>query len=363
MPEHKSSLGGHFPAKLFRNAPSPQLTPKSTRPVELAQGKKRLRLGLTFECPISQVQSWEVAIGIPMKKLFTERHGGAVPRVKEELDEVTRNGILELVRARIDEEWFGDSFPSMCPDGRGNGGCDKSKLETMMKAYGVIWPDDMRNYRHTGEGGSAASDGQVFDLIEFSYEQVSEPTAHDFHSYYGHSHYSYNQELGRRKFEQEVNRIFERNGMAFQLEHGEVTRLAPMVLQEALRGTTFRTGDEILDGLLENARNRFLNRSLDVRREALEKLWDAWERLKTVEPGADKKASAKALLARTSAEPAFRVMIEREAIELTAVGNGFMIRHTEVGKVPIVNSSHVDYLFGRMFSLVLLALKSSGRAT
>ncbi len=150
--------------------------------------------------------------------------------------------------------------------------------------------------------------------------------------------------------------------MAFQLEHGEVTRLAPMVLQEALRDTPFRTGDEILDGLLESARNRFLNRSLDVRREALEKLWDAWERLKTVEPGADERGSTKALLDKTSTEPEFRVLIEGEATELTAIGNRFMIRHTEVGKVPIVSSRHVDYLFGRMFSLVLLALKSSGRA-
>jgi AbiJ-like protein len=297
-----------------------------------------------------------------MKKLFTERHGSAVPRVKEELDEVTRNGLVELVRARIDEEWFGDSFPNMCPDGRGNGGCDKNKLETMARAYGVIWPDDLRSYRRTGEAGSDPSDGQVFDLIEFSYEHVSEPTAHDFHSYFGHSHYSYDRELGRQRFEQEVNRIFERNGMAYQLAHGEVTRLAPTVLQEVLAGTTFRTGDGFLDELLESARNKFLNRSLDVRREALEKLWDAWERLKTVEAGSDKRASTKALLDRISNEPAFRELIEAEARELTEIGNRFMIRHTEVGKAPIVTSSHIDYLFVRMFSLALLALKSSGRA-
>lgn len=226
----------------------------------------------------------------------------------------------------------------------------------------MIWPNDLRNSSSTGEAKSAASDGQTFDLIEFTYEHVSEPTAHDFHSFFGHSHYSYDQGLGRQNFEHDVNRIFERNGMAFQLEHGEVTRLAPMVLQEALRDTPFRTGDEILDGLLESARNRFLNRSLDVRREALEKLWDAWERLKTVEPGADERGSTKALLDKTSTEPEFRVLIEGEATELTAIGNRFMIRHTEVGKVPIVSSRHVDYLFGRMFSLVLLALKSSGRA-
>jgi hypothetical protein len=297
-----------------------------------------------------------------MKKLFTERHGGLVPRVKEELDEITRKGLMGLIEARIDEEWFGDAFPSMCPDGRGNGGCDKAKLETMIKAYGVIWPSDLKaDWRRSTEEQIPA-DGQVFDLIEFSYEYISEPTAHDFHSYFGHSHYSYDQKQGREKFEQEVNRIFERNGMAYHLDNGEVTRLAPLMLQETLANTVFKTGDQILDELLESARNKFLNRSLDVRREALEKLWDSWERLKTVEPGRDKKASTKALLDKTSDEPAFRELIEGEARELTEVGNNFMIRHTETNKVPIVNSGHVDYLFGRMFSLILLALKSSGRA-
>jgi hypothetical protein len=297
-----------------------------------------------------------------MKKLFTERHSGAVPRAKEQLDEVTRNGLLEIVKARVDEEWFGDSFQAMCPDGRGNAGCDKARLETIMKAYSVIWPADQKIYGRNSEDEQPPSDGQIFDLIEFSYEHVSEPTVHAFHSFFGHSHYSYNQKSGREKFEQEVNRLFERNGMAFNLEHGEVTRLAPAVLQETLAGTTFRTGDDILDELLEAARNKFFNRLLDVRRESLEKLWDAWERLKTVEPGRDKKASTKSLLDKTSSEPVFRELIEEEARELTDVGNRFMIRHTETNKVPIVSSGHVDYLFGRMFSLVLLALKASGRA-
>jgi len=298
-----------------------------------------------------------------MKKLFTERHGSAVPRVKEELDDITRNGLLALVQARIEEEWFGDSFPAMCPDGRGNGGCDRAKLETMMKAYGVIWPGDQKIYGRRGEDEQVPSDGEVFDLIEFSYEHVSEPTAHDFHSYFGHSHYSYDAKIGKQKFEQEVNRLFERNGMAFHLEQGEITRLAPAVLRETLASTIFSTGDKILDELLETARNKFLNRSLDVRRESLEKLWDAWERLKTVEPGKDKKASTKALLDKASTEPAFRGLIEQEALELTDVGNQLMIRHTETSKVPIVESAHVDYLFGRMFSLVVLVLKSSGRAS
>ena len=38
-----------------------------------------------------------------------------------------------------------------------------------------------------------------------------------------------------------------------------------------------------------------------------------------------------------------------------------MIRHTEVDKVPIVDSHHIDYLFHRMFSIIRLLLKAGGR--
>ena len=53
--------------------------------------------------------------------------------------------------------------------------------------------------------------------------------------------------------------------------------MAPTGLQEALASTVFNTGDQVLDRLLETAREKFLNRSLDVRKEGLEKLWDAWD--------------------------------------------------------------------------------------
>jgi hypothetical protein len=38
-----------------------------------------------------------------------------------------------------------------------------------------------------------------------------------------------------------------------------------------------------------------------------------------------------------------------------------MIRHTETDKVPIQDSAQVDYLFQRMFSIIRLLLKASGR--
>ena len=70
---------------------------------------------------------------------------------------------------------------------------------------------------------------------------------------------------------------------------------------------------------------------------------------------------ATALLAKASIEPSFQERLEREARELTDIGNKFMIRHTETDKVPISESTHIDYLFHRMFAIIRLLLKSSGR--
>lgn len=290
-----------------------------------------------------------------MKRLFTERHGGTKPRVSEALDETARNALWNLLSARIDEEWFGFLFPYKCHDGYAYAGTDFDKLQRTMGGYGLLWP------RSQFDADPAASDGQVFDVLEFAYEHIAEAKDPSYHSFMSHSHYSYDQETGRAKFEQDVNRIFERNGIAFELKHGEVVRMAPTGLQEALAQTVFHTGDNALDEMLEAARQRFLNRSLDVRRESLEKLWDAWERLKTIEPGKDKKARATALLAKGSKEPNFLTRLNKEAMELTEIGNKFMIRHSETDKIPINQSAHVDYLFHRMFALIRLLLTASGR--
>jgi hypothetical protein len=93
----------------------------------------------------------------------------------------------------------------------------------------------------------------------------------------------------------------------------------------------------------------------------LEKLWDAWERLKTVEPGKNKQAQVKALLDRAATESNCRDRLEKEARELTEIGNKFMIRHTETDKVPVNESTQVDYLFHRMFAIIRLLLVASGR--
>ena len=92
-----------------------------------------------------------------------------------------------------------------------------------------------------------------------------------------------------------------------------------------------------------------------MRREALEKLWDAWERMKTLEPG-NKGESTKALLDKAATEPGFRDLLETEARKLTEIGNGFHIRHSETTQTEIQSDNQVDYLFHRLFALIWLVL-------
>jgi hypothetical protein len=288
-------------------------------------------------------------------KLFTDRYGQGLPRTKEELDDDSRAALWGLLANRIQEEWFGFAFPDQCRDGYLYAGTAINRLQRDMGMYRILWPLDQLR------ADEPATDGQVFDAVEYSFQHVAEPSNPQLHSYMSHTHYDYDQDKGRTRFQDDVNRLFERNGLAFELKDGEVRRIAPAVLHEALEQGVFNTGDDDLDRLLHTAREKFLHRSLDVRREGLEKLWDAWERLKTVEPGKDKKAQATALLDKAAAEPTYRAMLANEAMVLTKIGNDFMIRHTETNKTPINESTHVDYMFHRMFAIIRLLLKMSGR--
>jgi hypothetical protein len=214
----------------------------------------------------------------------------------------------------------------------------------------IAWPFDINE---------APATLTILDLVEFCHRHVSKPTQGTFHSYFKHHHLSFDRDAGQADFRARLNRLFARNGLAYELVvDGKIIRLAPVVLREDLQSAVFQTGDGTLDAMLESARTKFLNPNLQVRREALEKLWDAWERIKTIEPGKDKSEQATAILDKAASEVNFRALLEREARELTKVGNDFLIRHSETNKTQIQPDTHVDYLFHRLFSLIWLLIKT-----
>jgi hypothetical protein len=281
---------------------------------------------------------------------FSEREFGPKPRTENEIGASVWGGLVAYVNALIDNGYFGDQFPEMCPDNDGVTGTSKS---TMSMAVSAEFPE----LSIPLQASETPATLLILDFLEFCHEHVAKPIQGRYHQYFGLHHLSFDVAQGQEEFRQRVNRIFSRNGIAFELQTtGQISRLAPPVVGDILERAIFRTGDRFLDSMLESARAKYLNPNLQVRLEALEKLWDAWERIKTLEYPADKKKSVDAMLKKASGEPKFRESLDREASELTSIGNNFMIRHTETTKTPIASSAHVDYLFHRMFALVYLVL-------
>ena len=199
----------------------------------------------------------------------------------------------------------------------------------------------------------------ILDLIQFCYNRVAKPIQNHWDSYCKHHHLTFDQDSGQEIFFQDINRIFSRNGLAYELkENGQIIRIPSSLLSDLFQKTNFKTGDSELDLMLTTACNKFLNPDMSVRRESLEKLWDAWERIKTILPEKDKKSSTLKLLEKASPNKHFREVLNNEAIELTRIGNDFQIRHSETTKIPVEDSEHIDYLFHRLFSIIHLLLKA-----
>lgn len=288
---------------------------------------------------------------------FTDREYGARPAISETIDERVWGALHALVNMRVENGAFGFRFPEQCSDGRGACGCDQQAFGQFLQAEvpWIEWPLQRNELPETPV---------VLDLLEFCAKAVGEPILGSYHSYYGHHHLTWDRAAGLASFVADVNLLFQRNGIAFKLDDdGRAQRILPQPVAQALGWQMFDTGETELDRLLEYARSRFLSPKLDDRRDATEKLWDAFERMKTLEPGSDKRAQADALLDRAAAPGTrMRDALADEAKALTAIGNSLRIRHSEVAQEIIDQSEQLDWLFVRMFGFLRLLLLSSGRS-
>jgi len=112
------------------------------------------------------------------------------------------------------------------------------------------------------------------------------------------------------------------------------------------------TKDKELNKLIDESKERFMKPG--DQNIALEKLWDAFERIKTYyDP--DKKKSANKLINQISKELDSDVF-KKEFDVLTRIGNEYKIRHHETDKKPMRSANQINYLFFRMLSLIDLCL-------
>lgn len=120
------------------------------------------------------------------------------------------------------------------------------------------------------------------------------------------------------------------------------------------------TDDNILNTDIEKAKELYVKGEFQL---AIEKIWDAFERIKSYYRN-DKKDSANAIVNALSDEikdaknssntDGKSLFFENELKELTALGNNYKIRHSEKNKPIISNLNTQEYLFFRVLNLINL---------
>lgn len=302
--------------------------------------------------------------GAGMNDYFSDREHGPRARTEQVISPTVWAGVVATVQALINSGAFGLRFPECCPDGSAVIGCDADALAATIQAEmpGLAWPLQMMQTIEedflTRQEPFAPNTLLILDFIEFVYASVARPIQGKHHEFFSHYHLTFDQNAGQAEFRATINRIFGRNGLAYEmLSGGHIVRVLPLVLGEHLKRMLFRTGDGILDNTLEECRTKFSDPDPLVRREALERLWDAWERLKSLADPNNKKRSIGIILDALAREPSLRSRLEAEAKELTDIGNSHLIRHSEVRQVPVIDIDQVDYLFHRLFAMIQLMLR------
>lgn len=154
-------------------------------------------------------------------------------------------------------------------------------------------------------------------------------------------------------FEAQINLIFKLNGISFKLDNGKIVSLFDSQIQSSTNTPIQETG---LKELLQDAAKYYDEGNVKI---AVEKLWDAFERLKTYYfPSLDKKKSTeKIITAMSTGNDYYKELFDKEFKELTTIGNSYTIRHHETSKIHIEDKRHYDYFYKRCLSLISIALQ------
>lgn len=201
----------------------------------------------------------------------------------------------------------------------------------------------------------------VLDFIEYIFQSIKDYREGYHHPFFNHTHIHFLETNdSRTAFLQDINRMFNRTGLLYELKGtGEIERI---ILNDSIIHSVITDAnslhDKSLNDLISEAISSFLKPGPKNMEHAVEKIWDAFERVKTYYVELDKKASA-AKLVDTISEGQIDMgnVIQSEFAELTRLGNNYRIRHHETNKIEFTSDNHREYFFNRCIALLSLALK------
>lgn len=298
---------------------------------------------------------------------YTERHGLRTPL------ERTETITYEMYSVIYDccERYFDNiawKFPERCTEHKCCCGLDKTKLGNAMKfEIPALYRSENGWVNKPLKGGYSRISNRgytqygLLDFIEFMYQNIKDITSSAWHQYHDHSDIFFGATReSANTFRDEINTIFAKTGLQYILAESGVVERVPenAVLSKEIETIVTHAPEIGLKDLLKDAIILYKTPAPQARRDSVEKIWDALERLKTYYTTMDKRASVTKIvndIANNQAE--FSAIFDEEFRALTKIGNDFRIRHHETNKIDITDSRHYDYFFNRCLSLIALAIQ------
>src|SRR5581483_1293723 len=159
---------------------------------------------------------------------YTDRETPPEPRVKEEISQPVWGGIIAAIITRVADGSFAYSFPLTCSKTGLKYACDELSFSLALKAR-------IRNMEWPLNPNKTPPVLDILDLIEFCFDAVAEAeeytprvTLADLTEFMPkerpcHKHLQFDNEEGEESFRADINYIFARNGIAYELnEEGRV---------------------------------------------------------------------------------------------------------------------------------------------
>ena len=179
----------------------------------------------------------------------------------------------------------------------------------------------------------------LFDIIELQFDELSNGE--------------------KMPFREAINASLQRDNIPFRLSDRGLTEILNdnEILSAEISESINTISESGIQDLLKEAIAKHMQPTFQAHRDAAEKIWDAFERLKTYYTNMDKKDSAtKIVNDMAKGQTDYVDLFNAEFKALTEIGNNFRIRHHETSKIDISDIRHYDYFFNRCLSLISTAI-------
>ena len=161
-----------------------------------------------------------------MNEYFSDRENGPRARAEQTITPSIWKWIIDYTNRLMKNGAFGLEFPDYCEEfPQQITGSDDSSFNIAVKAEipGLAWPpkDIETNTLSSDIKHEIPNTTLILDFIEFIHKKVAKPISDSksYHEFYRHHHLAFDKKEGQADFRKKINEIFQRNGLAYNLEN------------------------------------------------------------------------------------------------------------------------------------------------